>query len=55
MLVLAADPTGVSLALLATFLGIGILVNGLIVYIAVQVWAEHKQNVELQRGEDALP
>ena len=35
---------GQTLALLATFLGIGVLVNLLIVYIVGQVLAERKQN-----------
>ena len=42
---------GQTLALLGTFLGIGVLVNLLIAYIVVQVWAEHKQN---QEGEPPL-
>ena len=33
-------------ALLATFVGIGIIVNILIVYIVAQVMGEHKQNRE---------
>jgi hypothetical protein len=37
---------GQTLALLATFVGIGILVNLLILYIVVQVMAEHRQNQE---------
>ncbi len=41
-----ADSLGQTLALLATFLGIGVLVNVLIVYIVVQVFAERKQNQE---------
>ena len=35
---------GQTLALLATFLGIGVVVNVLIVYVVAQVLAEHKQN-----------
>jgi hypothetical protein len=54
MLVAAfSHATGQTLALLATFVGIGILVNVLIVYIAAQVYAEHKQNQERQPGADA--
>jgi hypothetical protein len=37
---------GQTLALLATFLGIGVIVNLLIVYIVGQVLAERKQNQE---------
>jgi hypothetical protein len=40
---------GQTLALLATFLGIGVLVNVLIVYIVLQVLAERKQNQERQQ------
>jgi phage shock protein PspC (stress-responsive transcriptional regulator) len=35
-----------TLALLATFVGIGILVNVLVVYIIAQVLAERRQNQE---------
>ncbi len=44
-----ADATGQTLALLATFLGIGVVVNVLVVYIIAQVAAEHKQNQERQK------
>jgi hypothetical protein len=40
---------GQTLALLATFLGIGVLVNLLIVYIVFQVMAERRQNQERQQ------
>ena len=46
MFVLADEATGQTVALLATFIGIGILVNVLIVYIVAQVLAERKQNQE---------
>jgi hypothetical protein len=36
----------VTAALLVTFLGIGVLVNVLIVYVIAQVMAERKQNRE---------
>ena len=50
-MLLAADAaTGQTLALLATFLGIGILVNVLIVYIIALVLGERKQNQERQSG-----
>jgi hypothetical protein len=39
---------GQTLALLATFLGIGVLVNLLIVYIVLQVLAERRENMERQ-------
>jgi phage shock protein PspC (stress-responsive transcriptional regulator) len=38
-----------TLALLATFLGIGVIANLLIVYIIAQVMAERKQNQERQQ------
>jgi hypothetical protein len=41
---------GQTLALLATFLGIGVIANLLIVYIVAQVMAEHKQNQERQQA-----
>jgi flagellar motor component MotA len=37
---------GQTIALLATFLGIGLIANVLIVYIVAQVMAERKQNQE---------
>ncbi len=43
---------GQTLALLLTFLGIGVLVNLLIVYIIAQVLAERKQNQEYRQGPD---
>jgi hypothetical protein len=41
--------TGQTLALLVTFVGIGIFVNVLIVYIVFQVMAERRQNRERQQ------
>jgi hypothetical protein len=40
---------GQTLALLATFGGIGVLVNLLIVYIVLQVLAERRENQERQQ------
>ena len=40
--------------LIVTFGGIGILVNGLIVYIAIQVIGEHLENRELVRRRQDL-
>jgi hypothetical protein len=45
-----SQSTGVTLALLATFIGIGVIVNVLIVYIVALVIAEHKQNQEREPG-----
>jgi hypothetical protein len=38
--------TGQTIALLLTFLGIGIIANVVIIYIVAQVLAERKQNQE---------
>jgi hypothetical protein len=47
MLIASDIALGYTLALLATFVvGIGLLVNVLIIYIAAQVIAERKQNQE---------
>ena len=37
---------GQTIALLLTFLGIGVIVNVLIIYVVAQVLAERKQNQE---------
>ena len=52
MLITAFDnATGQTLALLATFVGVGVLVNVLIIYIIAQVLVERKQNQEYrERG-----
>ena len=45
MLQLATDPaTSKTIGLLITFVGIGILVNVIIVYIAIQIRGERRQN-----------
>ncbi len=44
MLVVAGPALGQTLALLATFLGVGVLVNILIVFVVGQILAERKQN-----------
>ena len=38
--------TGTTIALLLTFLGIGVIVNVIIIYIVAQVLAERKENKE---------
>ena len=43
---------GQTLALLATFVGIGILVTVLVVYVIAQVFVEHKQNQEREPGAE---
>ncbi len=52
MLILADEATGQTLALLATFLGIGLIANVLIVYIVAQVLAERRQNREYRARRD---
>jgi hypothetical protein len=42
----ASQAPNYTIALLITFLGIGILVNVLIVYVVLQVLAERKENRE---------
>jgi hypothetical protein len=49
MVVISSSALSQTLALLATFLGIGVLVNVLIVYVVAQVLAERKQNEERQQ------
>jgi hypothetical protein len=56
MVTLADVATSHSLGLLVTFLGIGLLVNGLLVYIAVLVIGERRENRVLRErrpGADA--
>ena len=43
---------GVTLALLLTFLGIGVIANVLIIYAVVQVLAERRQNQERMDAYD---
>jgi hypothetical protein len=50
MLASSSNSLGQTLALLATFLGIGVVVNVLVVYIIAQVLGERKQNQERQAG-----
>ncbi len=45
-----SEATGQTIALLITCLGIGVLVNVLIVYVIAQVLAEHKENQEQDQG-----
>ena len=44
MLLLGTSALGQTLALVATFIGIGVIVNVLIVYVVGQVWGEHQRN-----------
>jgi hypothetical protein len=49
MLVLANQASSQTIALLITFVGIGILVNVLVIYIIAQVLAERRENQERQQ------
>jgi hypothetical protein len=46
MLLATSAAVSKDIGLLATFLGIGLIVNIIIVYLAVQVRGEHQQNRE---------
>ncbi|MBV9167861.1 MAG: hypothetical protein JO321_15555 [Solirubrobacterales bacterium] len=46
MLVFGSNAFSQTFALVVTFLGIGVIVNVLIVYIVAQVLGEHRQNRE---------
>jgi phage shock protein PspC (stress-responsive transcriptional regulator) len=50
MLIAGDEALGQTLALLATFIGIGVLVSVLVLYIIFQVLAERKQNQEYENG-----
>ena len=50
MLVAATDSLGFSLALIATFIGIGVIVNVLVIYVVFQAWGERKRNRERQES-----
>jgi hypothetical protein len=51
-MLISASALGQTLALAATFLGIGVIVNLLILYVVAQVFAEHKQNQEHEPGAE---
>jgi hypothetical protein len=46
MLLFGSDAFAQTFALVVTFLGIGVLVNVLIIYVVAQVLGEHRQNQE---------
>jgi hypothetical protein len=46
MLLATSSAVTYDIGLLITFLGIGLIVNGLIIYILIQVRGEHHQNLE---------
>ena len=50
MFISGTAATSQTLALLATFLGLGVIVNVLVVYIVAQVLAERKENQERRDG-----
>jgi hypothetical protein len=51
MPILADAALGQTLALLVTFLGIGVIVNLLVVYIVAEVLAERRENQERRRRQ----
>ena len=56
MLLLFADAaTSKTVGLLVTFLGIGLIVNALLVYIVVQILGERAENQARQRRTDLGP
>jgi hypothetical protein len=46
MLIAASEAFAKTFGLLVTFLGIGVIVNAIIVYIAIQIRGERRQNEE---------
>jgi hypothetical protein len=46
----SSEALGQTLALLATFLGIGVIANIIVVFIIAQVMAERRQNRERSNG-----
>ena len=51
MLLALDEATIKTIGLLATFVGIGILVNVLLIYIAVQIHGERQQNKEYLQSQ----
>lgn len=50
MLIPASAALDQTLALLATFLGVGLVINVLVVYVIAQVFAERRENQERRNG-----
>jgi len=46
MLLAISAAVSKDIGLIATFGGLGVIVNGLVVYIIIQVRGEHQQNLE---------
>ncbi len=54
-MILALDEATIkTIGLLATFVGIGILVNVLLIYIAVQIHGERQQNQEYLKSQRSV-
>ena len=47
MLLATSEAFSKTFGLIVTFVGIGVIVNVIIVYIAIQIRGEHRQNQEL--------
>lgn len=53
-MLLASDPAvSKTIGLVVTFIGIGIIVNILIIYLLVQVLGEHRQNQKALRERES--
>ena len=46
MLIAASEAFAKTFGIIATFGGIGLIVNAILIYIAIQVRGEHRQNEE---------
>ena len=55
LLLLASAASSKTIGLIITFGGIGVIVNGLIVYIVVQILGERAENQERMRRQDLGP
>jgi hypothetical protein len=55
LLLLASAASSKTIGLIITFGGIGVIVNGLIVYIIVQLLGERAENQERMRRSDLGP
>lgn len=54
MLVLANAATTKDIGLLATFLGIGVVVNVIVVFIAIQIRGERHQNQQYEQHRQTV-
>ena len=52
MLIAASEAFSKTFGLIVTFGGIGVIVNAILIYIAIQVRGEHRQNEEYLSSRD---